>query len=145
MPPETLASALGAMARAVAESLDVKEVFARVADAARAVLPFDGMVVVRVEDGTLAVHSFVGDSEGPPQTMRREDFSPRLWEEITRDSRIDDLGDLLDPAFAIDRKIASDGIHALLSTPLTRGDRVVGFVSVGARRPGAFGEEHRAA
>jgi transcriptional regulator with GAF, ATPase, and Fis domain len=145
MPPETLASALGAMARAVAESLDLKEVFSRVADATRSVLPFDGMVVVRVEDDTLSVHSFVGEAEAPPQSMRREDFSPRLWDEVVRDCRIDDLADLLDPAFAIDRKIAADGMHALLSAPLKRGDKVVGFVSVGAYRPGTFGEEHRAA
>src|SRR5207249_720476 len=43
MRPDTLATALGRMARAVSETLELKEVFARVAEAAATVLPFDTM------------------------------------------------------------------------------------------------------
>src|SRR4029453_5387338 len=41
--------ALGAVARTLGESLDIRQVFARVADAAHAALPFDRMRVVLLE------------------------------------------------------------------------------------------------
>ena len=41
--PEDLDQALSSVARAIADSLELKEVWGRVADACRAVVPFDGM------------------------------------------------------------------------------------------------------
>jgi len=45
---EALLDALCRIARMAAESLDLQEVFARVAEATRPVLPFDRMGVVRI-------------------------------------------------------------------------------------------------
>ena len=47
--PEDLDQALSSVARAIADSLELKEVWGRVADACRAVVPFDGMGISRFE------------------------------------------------------------------------------------------------
>ena len=88
---EGLAPALSAIARAVGESLNLKDVFARVAEAARLALPFDNMGVnvtenpdlpldARPEDETFSVYSVVG--KGALEEMglryRRSDVSPQF-------------------------------------------------------------------
>ena len=50
MRSDALATALGRIARAVSESLELKDVFARVAQAAATILPFDTMAVFRVAE-----------------------------------------------------------------------------------------------
>ncbi len=145
MSPDSLASALGTMARAVAGSLDLKEVFARVADAAADVLPFDRMLVVRVEGDLLSLHSFAGSVENTPLSANRNDISPGLRAHIGVATRIDDVANLLDTSFSIDRKLVADGVRSILSEPIRRGDRLVGFVSVESRQPAAFDDDHAAA
>src|SRR6185295_16354318 len=46
---------------------------------------------------------------------------------------------------SIDAKIASDDMRSLLTMPLRRGDRVVGFLSAAAHEPSAFTDEHEVA
>ena len=80
---EGLQTTLSAVARAIADSLELKDVWNRVADACRTVVPFDGMGVSRFEPGP-RVHAYV--AAGVPATLAlqeriysRADFSPRLW------------------------------------------------------------------
>ena len=56
--PGSLDSALTSIARAIGESLDLQEVWGRVADACRAVVPFDGMgISLFGAPGTVRMHA----------------------------------------------------------------------------------------
>jgi hypothetical protein len=84
---EKLGTALSAIARTVAESLELKAVFSRVAEAAREVLPFDimGVSVVRdpdvpwddLENVTFSAYAVDGEmSADEIGHYRRADVSP---------------------------------------------------------------------
>src|SRR5436309_8289488 len=148
MRPDTLATALGRMARAVSETRELKEVFARVAEAAATVLPFDTMVVFRVEGpdaDTFALYSFAGMIADEHRTIRFEDFSPAIRPLSSGPRRIDDMADVLDPSFFVDERLQQEGIRSILHVPLLRGEQLGGFMGVGSREPGAFTAEHEAA
>src|SRR2546426_3975815 len=79
MAPEPLAAALARIAQAVAGTLDLRQVFAGVADAASAVLPFDIMAVGRLETpDVFTVYAIAGDTEDPPASFRVAGQSPAL-------------------------------------------------------------------
>src|SRR5688572_21161379 len=62
-----LVAALRRMARAVSETLELKDVFARVAEAAATTIPFEGMAVIRVErPGRLSLYSLAPSPNGVP-------------------------------------------------------------------------------
>jgi transcriptional regulator with GAF, ATPase, and Fis domain len=146
VPPEQLSAVLGRIASAVAASLDLKDVFARVAEAAAEAIPFDVMIVLRAEgDGVFALHSFAGPAHGPPSQTRLDDFSPGLREILRSGGRVDDFAKLLDLAFVLDRKILADGMASAASIPIRRGDALDAIVSVASRRPRAFTDVHEAA
>jgi len=145
-PPEALVDALRRITRVLSGTLELREVFARVAEAAATVLPLDFMAVVRVrQDGSLELYSLSGEVKDQPYTIRPEDLSPAIRPLPDRVRRIDDMAKLLDPSFAVDRKIQQAGMRSNLSAPLLRDDRLAGFVMVESRRPGAFTAEHEAA
>jgi len=138
--------AVSRIARAVAETLELKEVFARVAEAASTILPFDGMTVLRREGSdTFALYSHAGIVPDPPRSVRLEDFSPAIRPPTKGVKRIDDLPGVLDPSFFVDGRIQQEGFLSALILPLLRGERLVGFVSVASRRPNAFTADHEAA
>jgi len=146
MGSDTLAAALGRIARTVSETLELKEVFARVAEAAATVLPFDKMVVFRVEGpDTFALYSFAGIIPDERRTIRLEDFSPAIRPLTRGASRIDDVTDVLDPSFFVDRRLQQDGTRSILQVPFLRREQLAGFVGVGSRYPGAFTPEHEGA
>ena len=147
MGSDTLAAALGRMARAVSETLELKEVFARVAEAAATVLPFDVMVVFRVEGaaGTFALYSFAGIIPDERRTIRLEDFSPAIRPLTRGASRIDDVAEVLDPSFFVDQRLQQDGTRSILLVPFLRREQLAGFVGVGSKHPGAFTAEHEGA
>jgi transcriptional regulator with GAF, ATPase, and Fis domain len=146
MPSDPLVAALRRIMRVLSGTLELREVFARVAEAAAAVLPLDFMAVVRMQgEGVLELHSLTGEVKDKPYTLRLEDFSPTLRPRPDRVGRIDDLAETLDPSFAVDRKIQQAGMRSNLTAPLLLGDHLVGFVMVESLRPGAFTAEHEAA
>ena len=137
-----LAPALSAIARAVAESLNLKDVFSRVADAVRLALPFDTMGVNVAdnpeipfdertpEDDTLSLYSAIGEGtvEDLGLRYRRSDVSPRLrLREIGQVLRHADVTADLDPAFALDRRIIELGCRSLIVTFLP-GPRFLGSI-----------------
>src|SRR5437773_6346036 len=110
MPSDPLVVALGRIARAVSGTLELKEVFARVAEAAATVVPFDTMVVFRVEGpDAFALYSFAGIIPDAPHTIRLADFSPAIRPLTRAASRIDDVAEVLDPSFFADRRMQQDG------------------------------------
>src|SRR5438093_10476555 len=138
--------AVSRIARAVAETLELKEVFARVAEAASAILPFEGMTVLRREGpNSFALYSYVGIVPDPPRTIRLEDFSPAIRPLTGGVRRIDDLAQVLDTSFFVDGRIQQEGFRSVLVVPLLRGERLAGFVSLASRRPNALTADHESA
>ncbi|HEY6323141.1 MAG TPA: sigma 54-interacting transcriptional regulator [Thermoanaerobaculia bacterium] len=146
MPSDPVVSALSRIARVVATTLELREVFARVAEAAATVLPFDVIIVERLEDpDTLKLYSFAGGSSQGPDTARLADFSPALRPPSRCAQRIDDLDQVLDPSFPADRAVQEQGWRSSLVAPVLRRQEVAGFVWLGSRRPQAFTADHEAA
>jgi len=146
MPSDPVVSVLSRIARVVATTLELKEVFARVAEAAAAVLPFDVIIVERLEGpDTLKLYSFAGGALQGPDTARLADFSPALRPPSRCAQRIDDLDQVLDPAFPADRAVREQGWRSSLVAPVLRRKEVAGFVWLGSRRPRAFTADHEAA
>jgi transcriptional regulator with GAF, ATPase, and Fis domain len=146
MPSDPVVSALSRIARVVATTLELREVFARVAEAAATVLPFDVIIVERLEGpDTLKLYSFAGGSSQGPDTARLADFSPALRPPSRCAQRIDDLAQVLDPSFPADRAVQEQGWQSSLVAPVLRRKEVAGFVWLGSRRPRAFTADHEAA
>jgi transcriptional regulator with GAF, ATPase, and Fis domain len=146
MSSDPVVSALSRIARVVATTLELREVFARVAEAAATVLPFDVIIVERLEGpDTLKLYSFAGGSSQGPDTARLADFSPALRPPSRCAQRIDDLDQVLDPSFPADRAVQEQGWRSSLVAPVLRRKEVAGFVWLGSRRPQAFTADHEAA
>ncbi len=152
--PETdpLPAALGRIARIVSETLELREVFAQVAEAAADVLPFDTMGVCRLETPNLMrLYAIAGDAtaeagaDDPSSVVRLEDFSPVMRPRPGATQRFDDAASVLDPAFRMDREILESGVRSGLGAPLMRGGRLAGEVWFTAARAGAFTPRHERA
>jgi transcriptional regulator with GAF, ATPase, and Fis domain len=148
---EGLAPALSAIARAVAESMSLKNVFSRVAEAARLALPFDTMGVnatenfdlpleAMPEDERFAVYSIVG--EGSMEELglpyRRSDVSPQLrLPAMGQVARHSDITVQLDPSYSLDRRVIELGCRSLIATFLP-GPRPLGSIWFASTRPDVY-------
>jgi transcriptional regulator with GAF, ATPase, and Fis domain len=145
-----LVSALSRIARVVSTTLELKEVFACVAEVTASVLPFDVMLVERLESpDTLELYSFAsgapGEMQAGPRTACFGDFSPALRPSGKCVQRIDDLTQVLEPSFLLDRLVLEKGMRSCLVAPVLRGKEVAGFVWLISRQPHTFDGEHEAA
>jgi transcriptional regulator with GAF, ATPase, and Fis domain len=145
--PEDLQAALQAVTRAITESLDLREVWGRIADGCRAVVAFDGMGVSRLEGGdTVRVFATSGDPGGDPlveQVFTLQDFSPRIrYQDQDRLILVHDTHEELDRSFALDRSMIDRGFRSLVRFPLLRGGAVAGSLVLVSRQPGSFTEDH---
>ena len=150
-PPESgaepLQAALSSVARAIADSLDLDEVWDRVAEACRTVVPFDGMGVSRLDPNgrvrVFAVTGFPAAEHKVELVFARADYSPIFWPAgddflvLVPDCRTD-----LDPSFAVDRDVIARGFRSLMRLPLGRGHGQLGSLVLSANEPGRFTEEH---
>jgi transcriptional regulator with GAF, ATPase, and Fis domain len=146
-----LAPALSAIARAVAESMNLKDVFASVAEAARLALPFDTMGVnvtenfdlpldAMPEDESFAVYSIVGEGgmEELGLPYRRSDVSPPLrLPTMGQVARHSDIATQLDPSFALDRRVTELGSRSLIATFLP-GPRPLGSIWFSSKETDAY-------
>jgi len=127
------------------ETLELRQVFARVAQAALGALTFDRMgVLLLEEDDTLRHHAVaVTTVDGPADVegriMRRDDCSPRFWREFVVD-RIDTEREL-DRAYPRDREILDSGIRSIIRGTLRCGSRTLGILAFSSRQPQAFTSE----
>jgi transcriptional regulator with GAF, ATPase, and Fis domain len=142
-----LQAALSSVARAIADSLDLKDVWDRVAAACRTVVPFDGMGVSRVEPGgrvrVVVAAGITAVQSLAELVFARADFSPRLWPDADDYLvLVDDLPADLDPAFQVDRNLIDRGFRSLLRIPLGRGQGRQGSLVLTASEPRRFTEEH---
>ena len=148
MEADPLSAALSRIAHVVSETLELKEVFAQVAEAAANVLPFDAIGVSRLETPeTMRLYAVAGDfvAEEPAPTVRLSDFSPALRPQITSSGLIADAVSHLDPAFPMDRRILERGVRSVLRADLFRGGVPSGTLWFTSAKPGVFTAEHEAA
>src|SRR5438128_9867759 len=100
---KTVAAVLSEVAEIVSETIELREVFPRVATAVRRVLPFDNMGVVRIVDGDRVVlHATTLENCDPSEMcsdpMQLNAWSPRWRPRLGRNFRIDDANRELDPS-----------------------------------------------
>jgi transcriptional regulator with GAF, ATPase, and Fis domain len=144
--PDNLSLVLSRIARTVSESLDLKEVVASVADATAELMPFDAFIVMRFDSpSTFVLHSFVTKFDTPPARLSLDDFSPALREYFPRFGLLEDLDSLLDPSFALDRRLREDGLTSAIAIPIKRGDRFDAILAVGSKRKQAYSDQHETA
>ncbi|HEY2955339.1 MAG TPA: sigma 54-interacting transcriptional regulator, partial [Candidatus Eisenbacteria bacterium] len=145
---ESVASVLSEIANLAAETLELQDVFGRVGNAVRRVIPFDNMGVVRIVDGdhlvlhatTVPCEDVVCKSSGP---MPLTAWSPRWRPNAGPMRRIDDGPAELDPTYPMDAEVLKRGFKSGLWEPFRRGDTFVGGVWLCSDVTHAFDESHQ--
>ena len=117
-----LQAALCSVARAIAESLELKQVWGRVAEACRTVVPFDGMGVALLEGdraNTLVVAGNAQAQEMRESSYSFSDFSPLIRPPSpTQVLVVRDTERELDPSFRLDRTMLEGGFRSILRVSL---------------------------
>jgi len=148
MDPRSAVGVLTEIAETASETLELQEVFNRVAASVRRLIPFDHMGVVRILDGEWAVkHATTLDCADADSVCSEPchltSWSPRLRPRRGPIPRIDDAQTELDPAFPGDAEILKAGVRSTLWEPFRTGASFSGGVWLSAYRPHAFTDEHQ--
>jgi transcriptional regulator with GAF, ATPase, and Fis domain len=127
------------VARVLGTSLNVAEIFDRLAAAVRPVLDFDIMATSFVESASIEPWLRVADGRPVPERADRfEDFSftarllsgePVLMRECASE---------LDATFPADRRVLEDGIRSFVAVPLIFGGKVGALLGFAKRQPDWF-------
>jgi transcriptional regulator with GAF, ATPase, and Fis domain len=135
--------ALAGLTQVLGASLNVRDIFKRLADATRPILDFDimgfGLVASSGRDLELVaeVDDAPGDVETPPRfALDDYSFSSRVAAGeavLIHDARVE-----LDPKFPVDRLIIDGGGRSCLVVPLMFGEQSGGGLYFGKRRPNWF-------
>jgi transcriptional regulator with GAF, ATPase, and Fis domain len=145
-PAGDLHVALAAVARAIAESLEIGEVWDRVATACRTIAPFDAMGIVGLEGDQVRALGAAGDEQFRVLRHRfypRADFSPKLWPDADRFVvLIHDASAELDQSFENDLRLVGAGYRSVMRVPLTTAGKRLGSVLVMSRAPNLYTEQH---
>ena len=131
----TVAAVLSEVAEIASETLELREVFPRIAAAVRRVLPFDNMGVVRIVDGERVVlHATTMEPhqgcEGidRPESASLISWSPRWRPHSGPTPRIDDAHAELDPSYPMDAKVLAGGMGSGLWEPFGNGRSFAGGI-----------------
>ena len=132
--------ALEELTRVLGASLNVRDVFARLADAVRPVLDFDvmGVALLSASGRDLEMLAEVDAAPSGVETPPRiplEDFSFATGVENGEAALINDAPTELDPARPGDRLIIEGGGRSCLIVPMKFGERVGGGLYFGKRLP----------
>lgn len=140
-------AALAAVARAIADSLEVRDVWDRVADACHSVVPFDAMGIVRLEgDGQVRAVAAAGEPQVKAlenQVFPRAGYSPAYWPD--QDQFMVVIGDTereLDMSFPLDRFTVAQGYRSALRVPLGHAGKRLGSVLLVSRKRDCFTPAH---
>ena len=143
--PPALVAVLSEIARVAGETLDLSEVFHRIATAAGRVLTFDAMTVTLTDEVDGFTLYSIGGAEITDETRRsyartvpRAEYSPGLWATLASEGVIDDVAAACDRAFPRDRELSDSGVRAMLRAPLRTGARAMGYLSLLSLRTRAF-------
>jgi transcriptional regulator with GAF, ATPase, and Fis domain len=147
MDSQPVVRVLAEIAETASETLELQEVFNRVAASVRRLIPFEDMGVVRIVDGRYAVkHATTFDcSEHEPacsEPAPLTEWSPRLRPRA-ESVRIDDAQEELDRAFRIDADILDCGVRSALWEPFKSQGACSGGIWLSAPTPRAFTADHQ--
>ena len=143
---ESVARVLARIAETASETLELQEVFGRVAGYVRELIPFDNMGVVRIVDGERAVlHATTRPYEDPAncREMPLTAWSPRWRPTPGPSPRIEDAQSELDPSFPMDAEMLCAGFGSGLWEPFRAGNTFVGGVWLCAQAEHAFTDDHQ--
>ena len=139
---DPLVGVLTEIARIVAETLSLPEVFTRVAASARRVLPFEAAGAARIVDGP-ALLSWGSEAPGTPGRIQwrygKDEISELLWPCASGPRRIDDARTVLDPGLRADREALDAGTRSILVAPVVRGAVPIGSLWFSSPEKGRFG------
>jgi transcriptional regulator with GAF, ATPase, and Fis domain len=146
--PPSLASVLTEVAETAAETLELQEVFDRVATAIHQLIPFDNMGVVRILDGQWTVlHATTvpcRDHEAEcTEPLPLSSWSPRFRPRPGPIPHLEDAERELDPAFPMDADLLAWGIRSALWEPFRMAEGFSGGVWLCSYAPYAFTAEHQ--
>jgi len=138
---------LARIAETASETLELQDVFDRVAGCVRELIPFDSMGIVRIlDDGRALVHATTSPS-GSPAAYGLEvpltSWSPRWRPRPGPFPPIEDARADLDPAYPMDAEAVKGGVESVLWEPFRSTSSFVGGVWLCSDSANAFGEEHR--
>src|SRR5262245_20481108 len=149
----SLSGVLAEIAETTSETLELQEVFERIARAVHRLIPLDSRSVVRIVDGQWVALHAISVLHGAPrvlcsrvqctQPMPLTDWSPRLRPRVGPIERVDDSLVELDPAFPSDRRAIDRGIRSILWAPFRTADSP-GGVWLNAFEPQSFTVSHEA-
>ncbi len=143
---QSVASALSEIAEIASETLELQDVFDRVAAAIRELIPFDNMGVVRILDDDRAVlHASTVPCKGPEcfDPIPLTSWSPRMRPRPGPNPRIEDAQIEFDPTFYFDSKALQGGVRSAMWEPFRSTSTLRGGVWLAAYHPRAFTEEHQ--
>ena len=145
---QTVASVLSEIAATASETLELQQVFHRVATSVRRVVPMDHMGVVRIIDGDrLVLHATTFNPAGcvsehwDPVPLSQ--WSPRMRPRPEPIPLIRDAEAELDPSFAADAGILRKGVRSALWEPFRSGDKFTGGVWLSSFETHVFTAEHQ--
>jgi transcriptional regulator with GAF, ATPase, and Fis domain len=135
--------ALEPLTHALGAGLNVRDIFARLADAIRPVLDFEiiGVALLTASGRDVEMLAEIDDVSGGPATPARiplEDFSFAARVEAGETALIHDAPAELDPSRPGDRLIIEGGGRSCLIVPMKFGERVGGGLYFGRRLPHWF-------
>jgi transcriptional regulator with GAF, ATPase, and Fis domain len=148
--PQTpdVAGVLAEIAAAASETLELQEVFDRVAASIRRLIPCDHVGVLRILDGDWAVmHATTfdcGESGGKcSDPFPLGEWSPRMRPRPGAIPRVDDAHAELDPSFPADAGILASGVRSALWEPFRLGTSWTGGLWLTSPEPRVFTDEHQ--
>jgi len=143
---QLLADVLSEIAETASETLELQDVFDRVATSVRRVIPFDNMGVVRlVDDARAVLHASTVPCQGPVCTepIPLTSWSPRMRPRSGPNPRIEDALIEFDRSFFFDAKALEGGVRSAMWEPFRSTDTLRGGVWLAAYSPHAFTDEHQ--
>jgi len=148
MPSQDVVGVLAEIAATASETLELQEVFDRVAASIRRLIPCDHVGVVRILDGDWAVmHATTfdcGESGGKcSDPFPLGEWSPRMRPRPGAIPRVGDAQTELDPSFTADAGILASGVRSALWEPFRLGASWTGGIWLTSPEAGAFTEEHQ--
>jgi transcriptional regulator with GAF, ATPase, and Fis domain len=143
-----LHAALAAIARAIADSLEVRAVWDRVYDACRTIVPFDALGIVCLEPGEQVRAVAAAGTDANVKKLEgavfpRAAYSPVFWPDSdTFLVLIDDTEHELDARYLLDRMMIDSGYRSAIRLPLGCGGRRLGSILLCANERSRFTSEH---
>src|SRR5262249_36686737 len=134
--------ALAAVARTIGEAIELRQVFARVAEAAHAVLAFERMRVVILEGDLFRMYATELDRAPGWEdglSVPASDISPQFWHDFVVERL--DVQRQLDPAFRWDRETIESGQRSIIRASLRSRGRTFGVLHFASRQPDAFTQD----